>query len=109
MSRPGAVDPTKRHSVPSHPGIYYRLKANGDRSYCFEYRPAIGASSKFKTVKGGLREAKAARIEMLGRINKGESVVRPKALFSEVADAYLAHQRQRLRPRSVERHELELR
>jgi integrase len=101
------VSPPRRTAVPKHPGIYFRVGANGKRRYEITYTDSDG-KRRWKVVDGSLQAAMTAREELRGRIRKGERVVPTRMTVAEVAEAWFASQAN-LRPRTRERYEMALR
>src|SRR5829696_7916019 len=99
-----------RIRVKREPGIYYREGARG-RRYMFPYRDSDG-KQRWKTVEGGLQDAKDERNAMRRKLRGGE-VVRPiehqRMAFQDVADEWLRRREGRIGERTHERYGEQLR
>ena len=79
-----ATDPYKRNKT-RHPGVTYRLKADGTRTY------AVYSGGRFITVQGGEKEALALQGDLRRKRHRGEHVPAPSKLtFAEVAEQWFA-------------------
>jgi integrase len=78
-----------------HPGITYRLKDDGSRTYY------VYAAGKQIAVQGGEREALAKQSELRGKLARGEKVASNRKTFDEVAEEWLATKRTRLREKTL--------
>ena len=87
-------------------GIYHRARAGGRRVYEICFQDSEGRV-RWQTVRGGLREARQQRADVLSKLGRGERVGSARLTFDEVAEAWLAHKDAlgRLRPRTRERYE----
>ena len=79
-----------------HEGVYYRLNAKGERRYQISYVDSTGRRV-FKTVEGGLEDARRARAQVLERMHRGERVAPSKLTVAELADEYMDTQTSHLR------------
>jgi integrase len=70
------------------PGIYYRETESGDRRYSFTYRDS-GGRQHWRTVNGGLEEAKSAQAEMVVRKGTGERIEPTRLTFEQAASRWL--------------------
>lgn len=83
----------KRHRSERYPGIYYRFRADGSRSYSVYFQ------GKFVPAGQTEREALEQQAELRGKQARGERVVLPrKVTFAEVAEDWYAVKSERLRP-----------
>jgi integrase len=82
-------------------GIYKRQTPKGVR-YELTYTDSTGRQ-RWQTVRGGLKEARRARAEIVSKLGRGERVAPTRATLAEVAVAWLDAQTQ-LRPRTKERY-----
>ena len=85
-------------------GIYRRPS---DGKYEISYPDSAG-TARWQVVDGGLREARAERGEIVGKLGRGERVAPTKATFAAVAETWLEAQTQ-LRPRTRQVYETQLR
>jgi hypothetical protein len=83
-------------------GIYFRQTVAG-RRYEIGYQGSDGRW-RWRVVDGGLKEARAARAEVVSKLARGERVAPSRRAFAEVADAWLAA-KMRLAPRTRQRYE----
>lgn len=89
-----SVSLTQRHKTRT-PGIFYRLKADGSKSF-----QVSAGSGKYVTVKTE-KEALALQAELRTRKTRGERiVVNDKTRFSDLAEEWFATKSLRLRPRT---------
>jgi len=79
-------------------GIYRRQAASGV-AYEITFTDSDGRQ-RWQRVEGGLREARAARAEVVAKLGRGERVAPSRQTFGEVATAWLATQNGQLRPRT---------
>jgi integrase len=70
------------------PGIYYRETESGERRYSFTYRDSSGRQH-WRTVAGGLEDAKAAQAEMVVRKGRGERIEPTRLTFEQAATRWL--------------------
>lgn len=86
-------------------GIYHRARAGGRRVYEICFQDSEGRV-RWQTVRGGLREARQQRADVLSKLGRGERIGSARLTFDEVAEAWLAHKDAlgRLRPRTRERY-----
>lgn len=70
------------------PGIYYRQTESGERRYSFTYRDS-GGRQHWRTVEGGLEEAKAAQAQMVVRKGRGERIEPTRLTFEQAATRWL--------------------
>jgi integrase len=68
----------------------------------YEVTWSEGGRQCWRTVKGGLREARAARGDAVARLARGEKVPRTKLTLGEYAAQWIGQQDGRLRPRTVD-------
>jgi hypothetical protein len=87
----------KRRERTKAPGVYRSISG----SYEIAYRDSDG-KLRFKVVEGGFEDAKGARAEIVGKLNRGEPVRSSKATFGEFAEWVMAGLT--TRPRTVEKH-----
>jgi integrase len=87
-------------------GIYYR-EAQVGRRYEISYIDSTGRQ-RWQVVPGGLRDARAARAEVISRLARGERVAPSRLTLADVATAWIAAQTH-LRPSTYERYEAVLR
>ena len=80
------------------PGIYYRQTENGERRYMFTYRDS-GGRQRWRTVEGGIDEAKAAQADLVVRKAKGERIQPTRLTFADAATRWL-DSKTRLRERT---------
>jgi hypothetical protein len=59
---------------------------------------------RWRVVEGGLREARALRGELLGKLARGEKIAPGRVTFAEYADSWLVAQTE-LRERTREKYE----
>lgn len=88
-------------------GIYYRDAPRG-RVYEFNYQDSDGRT-RWQTVVGGLKDARRERAEIVAKLGRGERVAPTRQTFADVATAWLEAQGGRLRPRTREVYETQLR
>jgi hypothetical protein len=92
----------KRRTRTKAPGVYRSVSGR----YEIAYRDSDGRL-RMETVGDTLEEAKAARREVLGKLDRGEKVRRTGRLFGEYADEVVAQIRGA--ERTKEKHEYHLR
>jgi integrase len=80
-------------------GIYYRPTASGKR-YEIVFADSTGRT-RWQVVEGGLKEARAVRGDILGKLGRGERVVRSNVTFGDFADEWIERQTT-LRPRTLD-------
>lgn len=79
---------TKRHPTKT-PGVYYRLREDGSRSYCIGYQD--GPKWTWEAIAGGYQDAVAARGRIVDKLNSGERVARwGNRKVADVGEEYLA-------------------
>ncbi len=78
-------------------GIY---RKPGTSEYEITYTDSTGRQ-RWQRIEGGLREARAARGEMLGKLAKGERVVPSRLTLAEYAETWIETQTGRLRPKTL--------
>ena len=83
-------------------GIYFRQTAAG-RRYEIGYQGSDGRW-RWRVVEGGLKEARAARAEVISALARGQRVAPSRRAFADVADTWLAT-KMRLAPRTRQRYE----
>ena len=83
-----------------HPGISYRVKANGSRQYAYWFKGSDG-KGHWKTIPGGEKDAVKARAKVIDRIAHGQKVAPSRVLFADFADEWLEEQ-VALAPKSIE-------
>lgn len=83
-----------------HPGVYYRLRADGTRQHIYEYTDSEG-KQRFKNFPGGERETAKERAKVIGRLAKGEKIAPSRVTFADFARSWLKEQHN-LSPKSVE-------
>jgi integrase len=83
-------------------GIYFRQTATG-RRYEIGYQGSDGRW-RWRVVDGGLKQARAARAEVISKLARGERVAPGRQSFAEVADAWLVT-KTRLAPRTRQRYD----
>jgi integrase len=88
-------------------GIYKRQTPSGV-AYEFTYTDSTGRQ-RWQAVRGGLRDARRERADVVARLGRGERVAPTRRTFAEVAEAWLENERSRLRPRTIEMYEILLR
>ncbi len=97
----------RRTKVAKHPGVYYRESRIG-RRYEITFLDATGAR-RWRTVDGGLREAQAALEDARQRSRHGERTAPASApRVADYADAWL-ERKTKLRERTREKYEVNLR
>jgi integrase len=74
----------------------YRGPSDGKYEVCYE---GSDGKTKWKTVDGGLREARQLRADLVSRLARGERIAPTKLTLADYAPAWLASQTQ-LRPRT---------
>jgi integrase len=79
-------------------GVYVRP---GTTPAVYEICWTEGGRLCWRTVKGGLREARAARGDAVARLARGEKVARTKLTLGEYAADWIAQQEGQCRPRTV--------
>jgi integrase len=79
-------------------GVYMRP---GTSPVVYEITWSEGGRQFWRTIKGGLREARAARGDAIARLARGERVVRTKLTFGEYAAEWIGQQEGQLRPKTV--------
>lgn len=87
-----------------HRGLYYREDAQGRRRWIVWYEDSDG-NGHFETLPLGAneRDALARQAELRGRRARGARVAPPtKVTFKDFAEAWLAEESTRLRPKTVE-------
>jgi integrase len=100
MSKPTvALDPFKRHKT-AHPGVYYRTRANGKKTY------SVHAHGKFVSF-ATLKEALAFQADLRGKKARGERViVNDRTTFVALAEQWLEMKKSSgkrpLRPRTAD-------
>jgi integrase len=77
------ANPYKRHKT-RHPGITYRLRADGSRHY------NVLAQGKQHSVVGGEREALALQAELRGKAARGQKILPTKTKIDALATEWLA-------------------
>jgi integrase len=87
-------------------GIYFRDTQAG-RRYEIVFTDSNGRQ-RWKVVSGGLREARAARAEVVAKLARGERVAPSRFTLQEIAGTWLGSQTH-LRPRTLDRYETVLR
>src|SRR4051812_32142134 len=76
------ANPYKRH-VTKTPGIAYRLRAKGGRTYLVRFE------GDWLAVQGGYEEARAYKTHLESKKTRGERVVLPKKVsFGQVAERW---------------------
>src|SRR4051812_46208094 len=91
MAKAKPTGPFKRRKT-RHPGISYRLRGDGSRTYSVYFR------GKYLSVVGGEQDALARQAELRSQAAKGEAVVLPgRETFAEVAELWFAS-KDELRP-----------
>jgi hypothetical protein len=99
MSKPSVTaDPYKRHKT-AHPGIYYRLRTDGKKTYI------VHADGKFVSF-ATLKEALVLQADTRARKARGERViVSDRTTFGELAEQWLEAKKtsgkRPLRPRTA--------
>jgi integrase len=96
------TDP-RRTPVKGHRSIYYRDTKTRGRRYEIAYYDSTGRL-RWKTVDGGLREARAALEETRSRMRRGERVAPTNVTLAEFARSWLDSQAN-LRRSTVEKYE----
>lgn len=91
--------------VPVERGIH-RNPRNG--KYEFNYQGSDG-KTKWKTVDGGLREARQLRADFVSRLARGERIAPTRKTFAVVADECMKRIAPTIRPRTLEIYESHLR
>jgi len=87
---------TVRHRSKRHRGVYFRLKADGSRTYNVYHE---GAFVPAGTTEG---EALGKQAELRGAKAKGEKPILPgKTTFAELAETWFESKKTRLRPRTA--------
>jgi hypothetical protein len=79
-------------------GIYMRP---GNAPAVYEITWSEGGRQFWRTVKGGLREARAARGDAVARLARGERVARTKVTLCEYAAEWIGQMDGQLRPKTV--------
>jgi integrase len=92
--------------VKAERGIYFRQTPAG-RRYEIGYQGSDGRW-RWRVVDGGLKNARAARAEVISRLARGERVAPSRRAFGEVAHTWLIS-KARLAPRTRQRYEEVLR
>jgi integrase len=90
----------KRHAT-RHPGITYRVNADGSRTYSVNHEPnrKLGKSPYVKAGKTE-EEALAKQAELRGKKFKGEKIILPSKLtYEQVANEWWECPNEKLRPR----------
>jgi integrase len=87
----------KRRERTKAPGVYRSISGK----YEIAYRDSDGRLV-IRVVEGGFGDAKAARAEIVGKLNRGEPVRSSKATFGEFAETVMGGLT--TRPRTIERH-----
>jgi integrase len=88
-----SADLQKRHRSERYRGIYYRLRADGTRSYSVYFQ------GKFVPAGRTEREALEKQADLRGKQARGERVLLPKKVtFAEVAEEWYTVKSARLRP-----------
>lgn len=77
------TDLYKRHKT-RHPGITYRVRANGSRAYY------VYAQGRQHAVEGGGAEALARQAELRGMTARGQRIVATKVKFAALSEDWLA-------------------
>jgi integrase len=95
-----ALRPARRKAVEGHRGIYERRLADGLRKFEISYTGSDGRR-RWKMVEGGIRAAEKERRAILAARDKGEKVAPNRERFAEIAEAWLARQEPRLRPKTM--------
>jgi integrase len=83
-------------------GIYFRKTATG-RRYEIGFQGSDGRW-RWRVVDGGLKEARAARAEVISKLARGERVAPSRRTFAEVADAWIATKAATVRPTTLVRY-----
>jgi integrase len=86
-----AATTARRTKVAKHPGIYYRVGADGKRKYEVTFVDEFGRR-RWQAVDGNLEAAQAALDERRRRKRSGEPVAPGKVRLAEFAEAWLAGQ-----------------
>lgn len=94
-----------RHKT-RNPGVTYRFKKDGSRSYAVGWQDESGWH--WKSVDGGEKEAVVARGDILRKLRRGETVSPTKASFGEVAEEWWAVAEAGLGERAQEQYRREL-
>jgi integrase len=79
-------------------GIYMRP---GTLPVVYEITWSEGGRQFWRTIKGGLREARAARGDAVATLARGEKVARTKLTLGEYANEWVGQQEGQCRPRTV--------
>src|SRR5438128_463107 len=87
--------------------IYCRHTPAGSR-YEITYIDSLGRR-RWQVTEGGIKDARAVLADVVSRLSRGERVAPSKLTLDEIAATWLEAQRDRLRPRTVERYEAVLR
>jgi integrase len=95
---------TERSSIPRRTrlerGVYWREAASGRRTYEIQFADATGRT-RWRTIKGGLREARQARADMISKLGRVERIGPARLTFGQTAEAFLTSPAMtRLRPRT---------
>jgi integrase len=92
-------NPTQRRTrVSGERGIYWRDTPTG-RRYEITYTDSSGRQ-RWRTIDGGLREARQARADVVSRIGRGERVVPTRETLAEAVETFLEGPAKQLRPRT---------
>lgn len=87
----------RRVSVEKNPGVYYRDTPKG-RRYEITFLDSDGRR-RWRTVEGGLKDARAALTAVRGRVDRGDDVRPTRVSFKQYAEAWLDGQAN-LRPKT---------
>jgi integrase len=99
----------RRTKVANRRGIYYRLDRDDRRVYEFDYYDSAGRR-RWQSVAGTLKEAEAAREELRRHRRKGETIAPARApRFAVFADEWLAKKKTKVRSRTFEKYDDNLR
>jgi integrase len=105
-----ANQPQRRVKIPGRT-VYQKLNRDGTPErgvFEFDYQDALG-KRRWATVRGTVKDAEAAREDMRSRSRRGEHVGPSKLTFAEVVAEWETVAKPRLRPRTWEKYEANLR
>lgn len=88
----------RRVKVEGERGIYLRP---GTSPVVYEITWAESGRQHWRTIEGGLREARAARGDAVAKLARGERVARSKLTVAEYAETWIEAQEGRLRPKTL--------
>ena len=100
--------PPRRKRVKGHPGVYYRIRTNGKRTYEVTYLDSTG-QRRWSMVDGDLEAADKALRAIKTKLDQRQKVVPSNRRFEELAWDWFEGEKDRLRPNTQRNYESGLR